>query len=243
MRPWSLILLLLGCASCTVRVPQPRGIAVSLNATVRTDVRVEAPKPPAPAVALQGAPVVEFFGIPLEGSPDVVFVLDCSGSMTEQAIGPIAQLGRPGEPGGAPVVPSKIEVAREELVNAIQRLPAGTQVNVIFFNTSIEAFAPSMVPLEDSGRDGLVGFVRTIEATGRTALVPAMRAAFLMNPRRIMLLSDGLGNVGGDEQSLLRDAREAIRGGVRIDTIGLGRKQALVLQALAGESGGIHQAL
>lgn len=320
MRPWSLILLLFGCASCIVRVPQPRGVAVAVNAAVRANVnvnvRVEPPPPPAPAVEIQGAPVVEFFGIPLEGAPDVVFVLDCSGSMTAPAQGRIAQLSTqisppPGsqpagsQPAGSPpagsppdasppdaspppgsspagsppagsppdgsspdgsspdgspptgsppdgsppassppAVPSKIDVARNELVDAIQRLPAGTLMNVIFFSDSVEAFAPGMVPLEETGRDELVGFVGTMTATGSTALVPAMRVAFLMNARRIVLLSDGLGNVGGSSDDLLRDAREALRGGVRIDTIGLGQSQdAALLQALARESGGIYQAL
>jgi hypothetical protein len=282
MRPWSLILLLLGCAGCFVRVPQPRGIGVSLNATVRANARVEVPLPPPPPappppVALQGAPVVEFFGIPLEGAQDVVFVLDCSGSMTDPAQGAIAKLGGPGGPAGPadpsqppgppdPSLPAeppdpaqpappesepppaaelrKIDVAREELADAIARLPAGTPMNVIFFNSGVEAFAPGMVPLEESGRDGLIGFVRSMTAAGSTALAPAMRIAFLMNARRIVLLSDGMGNVGGDARSLLRDAREAIRGGVRIDTIGLGQHQdAALLKALARESGGIYQAL
>ena len=304
MRPWSLILLLLGCASCVVRVPQPRGVAVSVNAAIHANARIEVaqplpppppPKPPEPAVELQGAPVVEFFGIPLEGAPDVVFVLDCSGSMDELAQGRIAQIssqggqpgqdaqggqpGQPGQPGqdaqgaqpgqdgqGAqpgqdaqsspgsqsspaeqsspPAAPRKIDVARNELVDALQRLPAGTHMNVIFFNRRVEAFAPGMIPLEESGREGLIGFVKEMTATGSTALVPAMRTAFLMNARRIVLLSDGLGNVGGDSRALLRDAREAMRGGVRIDTIGLGRTQdAELLQTLARESGGLYQAL
>lgn len=303
MRPWSLILLLFGCASCIVRVPQPRGVVVSVNAAVRANVnvRVEPPPPPEPAVELQGAPVVEFFGIPLEGAPDVVFVLDCSGSMTALAQGRIAQLGEQDSPAAGspatgspadgstpagstpdgstpagnppdgsppegsspdgsppdgsppdgsppasspPAVPSKIDVARNELVDAIQRLPAGTAMNVIFFNSSVEAFAPGMFPLEEAGRDKLIGFVRDMTATGSTALVPAMRVAFLMNARRIVLLSDGLGNVGGDSGTLLRDAREAMRGSVRIDTIGLGREQDdELLQALARESGGIYQSL
>ncbi|HWO25931.1 MAG TPA: hypothetical protein VNO30_44665 [Kofleriaceae bacterium] len=269
-------------------MPQPRGLAVSLNTTaaVRANVQVQVqpPPPPQPAVEIRGAPVVEFFGIPLEGSPDVVFVLDCSGSMSAQAQGRIAQLGPAAGPapvgpapvGPAPVGPapppdpadgstppaaapppdaappvaappvasSKIDVAREELVDAIQRLAAGTQMNVIFFSSGVEAFAPSMVPLEEGGRDRLIAFVREMTAAGSTALAPAMRIAFLMNARRIVLLSDGLGNVGGNAGVLLRDAREAMRGGVRIDTIGLGRDQdAALLQTLAGESGGIYQSL
>ena len=59
-----------------------------------------------------------------------------------------------------------------------------------------------------------------------------------------MLLSDGLGNVGGSAAEPLRDAHEAIRGGVRIDTIGLGVDQDTArLAALARESGGIYQPL
>jgi len=291
MRPWSLILLLLGCAGCLVRVPQPRGVGISVNAAIQANARVEVqppppPPPPPPPVALQGAPVVEFFGIPLEGAQDVVFVLDCSGSMTDPVHGALAELGGSGGPVGptqppgpmdpslppstadpsqppstadpsqpptaGPVPPSdppvaglrKIDVAREELAEALARLPAGTPMNVIFFNSSVEAFAPGMVPLEESGRDGLISFVRSMTALGATALTPAMRTAFLMNARRIVLLSDGMGNVGGDARTLLRDAREAMRGGVRIDTIGLGRQQdAALLQTLARESGGLYQAL
>jgi hypothetical protein len=66
--------------------------------------------------------------------------------------------------------------------------------------------------------------------------------AFFMNAHPVVLLSDGRGNVGGDSRSLLRDVREAIRGGVRIDTIGLGRDQdASLLRSLAAESGGLYQ--
>jgi hypothetical protein len=86
--------------------------------------------------------------------------------------------------------------------------------------------------------------VKETEPTGATALAPAMRTAFLMNARRIVLLSDGVGNVGGNAAAVLRDAREAMRGGVRIDTIGLGAGQARdLLGKLAGESGGLYQAL
>lgn len=101
-----------------------------------------------------------------------------------------------------------------------------------------------MNPLDEPGRAGLVDFVRETTADGKTALAPAMRTAFLMNAKRIVLLSDGLGNVGGRAHEVLRDAREAIRGGVRIDTIGLGLDQdRQLLHALATESGGLYQPL
>lgn len=151
------------------------------------------------------------------------------------------------EPAEAPkpvFVPSKINVAQRELVDALERLPAGTRVNVLYFDDEVEAFAATLFPLEDQSRAELIEFVTSAEPTGSTALTPAMRIAFLMNARRIVLLSDGLGNVGGGALILLRDAREAMRGGVRIDTIGLGYDQAHdLLRSLADESGGLYQAL
>jgi hypothetical protein len=229
-------------------------VEVEPDFQVEAEVQVE-PEIPAP-VELEGAAVVEFFGIPLEGVQDVVFVLDRSGSMNDRVHGRIAHLGvteaapaeqpvadDPHGPAPPPPVVRKIDVAHAELADALERLPAGTRMNVLYFNRYLDAYAPTLVPLEEFAREDLVGFVRSIDAWGPTALGPAMRAAFLMNPRRIVLLSDGRGNVGGDSRAVLRDAREALRGGVRIDTIGLGRDQDVeLLRTLAAESGGIYQA-
>ena len=90
---WFVIVLVL--AACTVRgrLPRPGDVGISLRANVRADARITAPPPPPPpVVAIVNAPVPEFFGIPLEGVQDVVFVLDCSGSMEEPAIGQLAQI-------------------------------------------------------------------------------------------------------------------------------------------------------
>ena len=224
-------------------------------------------------VEIQAAPVPEFFGIPLDNASDVVFVLDVSGSMDNLASGRLSQYSAtpttppppgpveqqtlppdpntpPPDPNAAPppppaqMAPKKIEVAKAELVDALAKLPLGTRVNVIFFNSSLDALAADVEPMSDQSRDGMIKFVSSVGASGSTALAPAMRAAFLMNAKRIVLLSDGLGNVGGGADSVLKDAREAMRGGVRIDTIGLGAGQdGSLLAALARESGGLYQAL
>lgn len=221
-------------ASCAVKVPHHPAVKISLNATVRAEAQ--------PVVPMQGAQVVEFFGIPLDDADDIVFVLDRSGSMNELAQANIAQLQAPD--GTMQQAPRKIDIAHAELAEALERLAAGTRTNVLFFNNTLEAFAPALVPLEESKRDGFVVFVRGTVPSGGTALAPAMRTAFLMNARRIVLLSDGLGNIGGDARAVLRDAREAMLGGVRIDTIGIGSKQdAWLLGALAAESGGLYQRL
>lgn len=237
----ALVVVVAGCGSRAPRFPVFK-VSMDLQARVRVKARAR----PAAPVALVGAAVPEFFGVPLDGAQDVVFVLDRSGSMSQPAQGRIADI-RPAdydEAGPPPPPPRKIDVARAELVDALDRLPPGTRMNVLFFNNGLEAFAPAIVELEDSSREGLVGFIRETEPSGATALATAMRLAFLMNARRVILLSDGLGNVGGDAEAVLRDAREAMLGGVRIDTIGLGANQdGPLLDALAAESGGLYQAL
>lgn len=281
MRPWPLLVFAVISSGCALRVPGGR-LPIAARATVRADVRVTATvAAPVVAVPMANAAVPEFFGVPLDNVQDVVFVLDCSGSMSEVATGAVAQLATqpappsPGPadtstaPGGVTVGPAdqtppppapnppppaststsatgprKIDVAQEELASALQRLAPGTRLNVIFFNNSLEAFAPAIVSVDEPSKATLIQFVRSTGPDGGTALAPAMRAAFLMNASRVVLLSDGLGNIGGTTEDIIRDAREAIRGGVRIDTIGLGAGQAAsLLSTLASESGGLYQAL
>ena len=286
MRPWSLISILAVCAGCTVRLPSPGRIPVRVNTSARIDVRAQAhvhtpvvtatsAPPPVPnvLVPLQGASVVEFFGIPLEGAQDVVFVLDISGSMAHAAQGRLAEIRvthgdapppppvdappQPGPAGGvstepppppptfdassepppppspydeppapepAPAAPAlrKIDVAQVELVDALERLPAGTRINVLFFHSEVDGYAPALFSLDDAKRGDLISFVQQTAPDGNTALTPAMRVALLMNARRIVLLSDGFGNVGPGDETLLRDARAAMQSGVRIDTVGVG---------------------
>ena len=62
MRRWMvLLLLLLGAAGCRASLPSPPGLRIAVRAEVRASVEIR----PA-AVALEGAAVVEFFGIPLD---------------------------------------------------------------------------------------------------------------------------------------------------------------------------------
>ncbi|MGE0546043.1 MAG: hypothetical protein AB7O24_07515 [Kofleriaceae bacterium] len=311
MRLVSLVTVSLLCA-CTFRAP--RGISLRVSGSVRADVRVQGRVTvDRVVVPLQGAPVAEFFGIPLADARDVLFVLDVSGSMNELAAGQLALIAPPppppppdsqppepttatnspaatnsapidpipadavppppppplnpppqpmGYPPGYPSstmpppgqpeappetriatrVPTKIEVARAELIDALARLPAGTRMNLLIFSNEVDAYAPNLVIIDDANRTDTIAFVREMTADGATALQPAMRMAFLLNAPRIVLLSDGLGNIGGDQGDILRDLREAIRGGVRIDTIGIGPDQdTKLLTTLAAETGGLYQ--
>jgi len=196
---------------------------------------------------------VSFFGIPLAGAQDVVFVLDRSGSMGGVAAGFAGQDVGMSKTGavlaglGATIVnaktktlPSKLDAAKDELIRTLTAMPDGTRFMIVFFDDEIAAFAPRMLVLEPRTRAAAIGFVRGIEPGGSTAAVPALRLAYKARAARVVLLSDGLANTGGSGGDLLAEAHEVMRAGVRFDTVGLGIDQdARLLTALAAESGGL----
>lgn len=225
---------------------------------------------------LPGIP--QFYGIPLGGADDVVFVLDRSDSMSGSATGaptsPIAAFASVGygamsafqgttsslttmptslsgalaafsaplKLGVAPqaVSTSKLDAAKAELVSALSTLPDGTRFGVVFFNENVALLAPGLTSMAPSSRWTSVSFVHGIAPSGTTAAVPALREAYAARPRRVVFLSDGLANTGGDSAQLLAEARAAMRYGVRFDTVGVGADQdAPTLRAMAAESGGI----
>jgi hypothetical protein len=196
---------------------------------------------------------VSFFGIPLAGSQDVVFVLDRSGSMSGIAAGfagedvgmsktgaALAGLGASLINAKAKALPSKMQAAKDELIRTLSAMPDGTRFMIVFFDDDISAFAPRMLALDPGTRAAAIAFVRGIEPDGSTAAVPALRLAYQAGAARVVLLSDGLANTGGSGDTLLAEARGVMRTGVRFDTVGLGIDQdSQLMTALAAESGGM----
>ncbi|AKT40631.1 VWA domain-containing protein [Chondromyces crocatus] len=220
--------------------------------------------PPAPApVGVPWRPPPVFYGIPLEGAQDVVFVLDQSGSMesattSPPVTNPVAGLALLGAramnlatnpaPGGFlglgpslfQVEDSKLEAAKAELISTISMLPDGTRYNLVFFHDHASQLAPQLVTMNPISRLSTISFIQNLRPENATAAVPALRTAYSMRPRRVVFLSDGLANVGGDRHTLLVEARLAMRQGVRFDTVGVGPDQdGELMQALARESGGV----
>ncbi len=197
---------------------------------------------------------VQFFGVPLDGAQDVVFVLDRSGSMSGVSAGfagsqvgmsktgaLLAGLGGSiaNSAAGGPL-PTKLEAAKQELIGTLRSMPDGTRFNIIWFDDALQALSPRMMVLEPRTRAGVESFIMAITTGGSTAAVPALDLAYSIGAARIILLSDGLANTGGGGGALLSNARGEMRRGVRFDTIGLGIDQdASLLQTLAAESGGV----
>jgi Mg-chelatase subunit ChlD len=208
---------------------------------------------PTPVIKANVHVEIGFFGVPLAGAQDVVFVLDRSGSMSGIAAGFAGEDVGMGKVSSALVgigtsianakskaLPSKMDAAKEELVRTLSALPDGTRFMIIFFDDELAAFAPHMLALDPHVRASAIAFVRGIRPGGSTAAVPALRLAYKAGAQRVILLSDGLANNGGDGNDLLAEARARMQYGVRFDTVGLGIDQdSSLMSALAAESGGL----
>jgi hypothetical protein len=219
-------------------------------------VRVGGPPPPPSGVhvGVSAEIHIDFFGVPLDGAQDVVFVLDRSGSMSLVSTGfagesvgmsetesVLASLGGSlvNSAVGKPL-PSKLEAAKEELIDTLRHMPDGTRFNVIFFDDQLAVLSPTMMILEPGTRAEIEAFIVAIEPGGSTAAVPALDLAYSLGAQRVVLLSDGLANSGGSGDELLDRARAQMSYGVRFDTIGIGLDQdAALMQTLAADSGGI----
>lgn len=199
----------------------------------------------------------EFFGVPLDGSTDIIFLLDRSASMSETAyFGDQSQ--QPGSPyrvdgvaigvphhQAGPLLPNKLTVAKSELLKVLEHLPDGTRFAIAFFGDDLTWFAPGLTVLDAASRAEARRFTGSVHPRGATAAVPALTAAFALAPRRVVLLSDGLPNFAGTDAELLTLARAQIKSGVRFDTISVGSVEGephahgSFLASLAAESGGV----
>ena len=137
---------------------------------------------------------------------NVAIVLDKSGSM-----------------GG-----KKIAQAREAAIAAIQRLSANDIVSIITYDSTVNVLVPA-TRLTD--RTMFERKIRQIEAGGSTALFAGVSKGareirkFLSRNRvnRLILLSDGLANVGPSSPGQLADlGASLIKEGISVTTIGLG---------------------
>ena len=168
-------------------------------------------------------------GFPLEGvrrTPvNVAIVIDKSGSMSGQ----------------------KIAKAREAAIMAVGKLNAEDIVSVVAYDSTVTVLVPATKALD---RGPIEAAIRRLSAGGNTALFAGVsRGAaevrkFLDRNRvnRVILLSDGLANVGPDSPAELGAlGASLIKEGIAVTTIGLGGgyNEDLMTQ-LAQRSDGSH---
>lgn len=142
----------------------------------------------------------------------------------------------------------KIEKARDAAINALDLLKPTDIVSIIAYDTDVSVLVPA-TKLTD--KEQVVGVIRGIQANGNTALFGGVSKGaaevrkFLdeKHVNRIILLSDGLANVGPSSPGELGELGTSLKKeNISVSTLGLGSgyNEDLMVN-LAGQSGGNHQ--
>ncbi len=173
---------------------------------------------------------VEFFGLEIE-SHRVTFVVDISGSMEWPTRG--GTRDTPGE--------KRMDVARRELIRAIEALHAEAFFNMVPFAGTARSWSRELVRATPDKRAEAIQYVQRLNAGGATAIYNALEYA-LADPAvdTIYLLSDGE-PMGGriDDPATIREhvRRWNANRGVLIHSIAIGENLEL-LRWLAADTGG-----
>lgn len=167
----------------------------------------------------------------------LVLCLDRSGSMGDRA-GSLSQKREAG---------TKMSHARAAAVRMINSLRPGDQVGLVTFSTLADVEFP-LTSVNEAVRADLVQLVRRIEPDSTTNIADGIGkslALFSEDVRRnrackIVLLSDGLANVGvSDADGLAGIARGAYSSGIAVSALGVGIDYSLeVMSGLAQAGGG-----
>jgi hypothetical protein len=212
--------------------PHSAETADVVDVTARADLQVE----------------VDFFDIDLAADDELVFVLDHSGSMRariSERVEPPHGIGAVPRPGRDIDVSEWFPAtafgrAQKELILTLRELPDGIAFGVVFFGDDVSILDDRLWVLDDDSRELAEAFILDTQPFGGTSVIEGMRAAYDLEPTRIVLVSDGRVAHAGGPRLLLLEARVHIDDGVRIDAVGAGiERHTDVLESLARESGGI----
>jgi len=151
------------------------------------------------------------------------FVIDRSGSMSGQ----------------------KIEFARQAACYAVQQLQMSDRVSITVFDDQVETLVPSTPALEKSS---ITRKIASIQPGGSTALHAGwlqggVQVSQYLNPEqinRVLLLSDGLANVGEtNPDTIATDVHGLAKRGVSTSTMGIGNDYSEdLLEAIARSGDG-----
>lgn len=214
--------------------------------TARADFKVKgapiARGPRAEPAKAEGKGGTRFYGIETR-SKHLVFILDRSGSMMEMDS---SGTGR------------KMDVAKAELIKAIESLPDDATFNIIFYNSTWDVWKKGMTVATPANRKRAVEWVKGIDHVGATNIFDPLERAFQLAGRgthdkayklaldTIFFMSDGLANRGRiiDPRHILAEIERmnALKK-VRIHTIGIGDNHDIrLMKGLADLSGGTYVA-
>jgi len=137
---------------------------------------------------------------------DILFVVDTSGSMAGE----------------------KMEHARQALRAWVGRLNPDDTFNILRFSTDVESMADASLSASPDNRARALRFINNFEASGGTAIAPALTQALAGPPRRgaprvVVFLTDGMPTIGETSTpAIIRLVQERNQGRAQLFVFGLG---------------------
>ena len=193
-----------------------------------------------------------YFGIPQEQSDAILYVIDCSGSMSA----PVRlDTGRT-TAGGKPEETTRLEACKKELIRALGLLNPKQKFSIIAYNDQPYFFEEKMLPATKDNTERAKLFVEALQPNSSTNIHDSLQVGFDLAGRgskdkyygieldTIFLLTDGTptkpdGKVDSTEQILLGVRQWNPLKRVTIHCIAIGRNlNRPFLEQLARENGG-----
>lgn len=173
-----------------------------------------------------------YFGVEII-SKKLAFIVDVSGSMS----GAVTVQRE----GGGETETTRIELAKEQLINAVQALRPNTRFNILSFNGKYTEFVKKLVPVSKKVKSHAVRFASGLTPAGGTNIYDSLEYVLKAGEvDTIYLLSDGAPSAGKytDPPVILEEiARLNETSQVTIHTIALGFRSEF-MRALAAQNGG-----
>jgi hypothetical protein len=171
-------------------------------------------------VALREADRAEpsFYNVPIRGR-SLVLVVDVSYSMREPDPRAVDLSIAPG------LTPTKLDVARAELVKVLGSLPPDVAVNIVAFSSNVTPLWQNPRVMDGAALSEAIRWIGGLQPRDETEPVAALEAAASMQPDQIVLLSDGRPT---DRDSIARamlGLAEGVSSRMRLDVVGIGPDQ------------------
>jgi hypothetical protein len=193
-----------------------------------------------------------FYGIATH-SKRILYILDVSRSMLEPAEGKYS-----GGKGADEKTKSKLDVAKNELIQSIRGLPEDATFNIVFFSDGVETWKPKPVLADKAGKAEGVKRATSVKTVGATNIFDALERGFALAGRgtqdkrysvtidTVYFMSDGRSNRGrliDPAQILAEVTRLNSEQKLKIHVIGVGKDHdKALMQAIAAATGGTYVA-
>lgn len=173
-----------------------------------------------------------FYNVPIRGR-SIVLVVDISYSMREPDPRAVDLSIAPG------LTPTKLDVARAELVKVLGSLPADVAVNVVAFSSNVTTLWQNPRLMDRDGLSEAIRWIGGLQPRDETEPVAALEAAASMQPEQIVLLSDGRPTDRETIARALLGLADGVSSRMRLDVVGIGPDQdRTFLAALAARGRG-----